>query len=106
MDVTENQESRVFVVRLRGNFRLKARYNGEFNRSTFCLLGQVSVAVGLALFACTFLLIMILIINKCGQHSKFGLHRKFSSFKVIENVEFWKKIGGEESVSSSVLQLD
>ncbi|XP_029694978.1 high affinity nerve growth factor receptor isoform X1 [Takifugu rubripes] len=46
--VKENQESHVFVV---------------------------SVAVGLALFACTFLLIMVLIINKCGQHSKFGLHR-------------------------------
>uniref|UniRef100_A0A3Q3XAH3 Tyrosine-protein kinase receptor n=1 Tax=Mola mola TaxID=94237 RepID=A0A3Q3XAH3_MOLML len=48
MVVTENTESRVFVV---------------------------SVAVGLALFACTFLLIMVLIINKCGQHSKFGIHR-------------------------------
>lgn len=40
------------------------------------LFEQVSVAVGLALFACTFLLIMILVINKCGQHSKFGIHRK------------------------------
>lgn len=49
MDVTENLESRVFVV---------------------------SVAVGLALFACTFLLIMVLVINKCGQHSKFGIHRR------------------------------
>lgn len=39
---------------------------------------QVSVAVGLALFACTFLLIMVLIINKCGQHSKFGIHRELS----------------------------
>ncbi|XP_068425753.1 high affinity nerve growth factor receptor isoform X2 [Clinocottus analis] len=48
MDVTENPESRVFVV---------------------------SVAVGLAVFACTFLLIMVLVINKCGQHSKFGIHR-------------------------------
>ncbi|XP_034553546.1 high affinity nerve growth factor receptor isoform X1 [Notolabrus celidotus] len=48
MDVTENPESRVFVV---------------------------SVAVGLAVFACTFLLIMILVINKCGQNSKFGIHR-------------------------------
>uniref|UniRef100_H3CY70 Tyrosine-protein kinase receptor n=1 Tax=Tetraodon nigroviridis TaxID=99883 RepID=H3CY70_TETNG len=35
---------------------------------------KVFVAVGLALFACTFLLVMILIINKCGQHPKFGLH--------------------------------
>lgn len=48
MDVTENAESPVFVV---------------------------SVAVGLAVFACTFLLIMVLVINKCGQHSKFGIHR-------------------------------
>ncbi|XP_070767416.1 high affinity nerve growth factor receptor isoform X1 [Enoplosus armatus] len=48
MDVTENPESRVFMV---------------------------SVAVGLAVFACTFLLIMVLVINKCGQHSKFGIHR-------------------------------
>uniref|UniRef100_A0A665UEV4 Tyrosine-protein kinase receptor n=1 Tax=Echeneis naucrates TaxID=173247 RepID=A0A665UEV4_ECHNA len=48
MDVTENSQSRVFVV---------------------------SVAVGLAVFACTFLLIMVLVINKCGQHSKFGIHR-------------------------------
>ncbi|CAJ1063005.1 high affinity nerve growth factor receptor isoform X2 [Xyrichtys novacula] len=48
MDVTENAESRVFVV---------------------------SVAVGLAVFACVFLLIMILVINKCGQNSKFGIHR-------------------------------
>ncbi|GAA6217280.1 high affinity nerve growth factor receptor isoform X1 [Lates japonicus] len=48
MDVTENSESRVFVV---------------------------SVAVGLAVFACTFLLIMVLVINRCGQHSKFGIHR-------------------------------
>ncbi|XP_039974146.1 high affinity nerve growth factor receptor isoform X2 [Xiphias gladius] len=46
--VTENPEGRVFVV---------------------------SVAVGLAVFACTFLLIMVLVINKCGQHSKFGIHR-------------------------------
>ncbi|XP_054477126.1 high affinity nerve growth factor receptor isoform X2 [Anoplopoma fimbria] len=48
MNITENPESRMFVV---------------------------SVAVGLALFACTFLLIMVLVINKCGQNSKFGIHR-------------------------------
>ncbi|KAK3515020.1 hypothetical protein QTP70_003369 [Hemibagrus guttatus] len=40
------------------------------------LLG-VSVAVGLAAFACTFLLIMVLVINKCGQHSKFGIHQPY-----------------------------
>uniref|UniRef100_A0A3Q1HKS9 Tyrosine-protein kinase receptor n=1 Tax=Anabas testudineus TaxID=64144 RepID=A0A3Q1HKS9_ANATE len=48
LDVTENPESRVFVV---------------------------SVAVGLAVFTCAFLLIMVLVINKCGQRSKFGIHR-------------------------------
>uniref|UniRef100_A0A8C7I8D8 Tyrosine-protein kinase receptor n=1 Tax=Oncorhynchus kisutch TaxID=8019 RepID=A0A8C7I8D8_ONCKI len=47
-DVTENTESRVFGV---------------------------SVAVGLAVFACAFLLMMVLVINKCGQQSKFGIHR-------------------------------
>uniref|UniRef100_A0A4W5PGB1 Tyrosine-protein kinase receptor n=1 Tax=Hucho hucho TaxID=62062 RepID=A0A4W5PGB1_9TELE len=47
-DVTENRESRVFGV---------------------------SVAVGLAVFACAFLLIMVLVVNKCGQQSKFGIHR-------------------------------
>ncbi|XP_051576014.1 high affinity nerve growth factor receptor isoform X1 [Myxocyprinus asiaticus] len=35
----------------------------------------VSVAVGLAVFACTFLLVMVVVINKWGQHSKFGIHR-------------------------------
>ncbi|KAF4076115.1 hypothetical protein AMELA_G00226790 [Ameiurus melas] len=35
----------------------------------------VSVAVGLAVFACKFLLITVLVINKCGQRSKFGIHR-------------------------------
>uniref|UniRef100_A0A673A886 Tyrosine-protein kinase receptor n=1 Tax=Sphaeramia orbicularis TaxID=375764 RepID=A0A673A886_9TELE len=48
MDVTENLESRVFVV---------------------------SVAVGLAVLASSFLLIMVLVINRCGQHSKFGIPR-------------------------------
>ncbi|KAM6967923.1 high affinity nerve growth factor receptor [Aplochiton taeniatus] len=47
-DVTENLENRVFGV---------------------------SVAVGLAVFACTFLLVTALVINKCGQESKFGIHR-------------------------------
>ncbi|XP_008428979.2 high affinity nerve growth factor receptor isoform X3 [Poecilia reticulata] len=48
VDITENSESRVFVV---------------------------SVAVGLAVFTCIFLLITVLIINKCGQQTKFGIHR-------------------------------
>ncbi|KAL6109646.1 ntrk1 [Pungitius sinensis] len=48
MDVTENPESRTFVV---------------------------FVAVGLGVFACAFLLVTILVVNKCDQHSKFGIHR-------------------------------
>ncbi|XP_016536422.1 high affinity nerve growth factor receptor [Poecilia formosa] len=48
VDITENSGSRVFVV---------------------------SVAVGLAVFTCIFLLITVLIINKCGQQTKFGIHR-------------------------------
>ncbi|CAL8247705.1 unnamed protein product [Lota lota] len=35
----------------------------------------ISVAVGLAVFACAFLLILLVVINRCGQHSKFGIHR-------------------------------
>ncbi|XP_044127363.1 high affinity nerve growth factor receptor [Bufo gargarizans] len=35
----------------------------------------ISVAVGLAVFACLFLLIMLIVLNKCGRHSKFGINR-------------------------------
>ncbi|KAM4662032.1 high affinity nerve growth factor receptor [Discoglossus pictus] len=35
----------------------------------------VSVAVGLAVFACIFLLVMLIVLNKCGRHSKFGINR-------------------------------
>ncbi|XP_056401696.1 high affinity nerve growth factor receptor isoform X1 [Hyla sarda] len=35
----------------------------------------VSVAVGLAVFACLFLLVMLIVLNKCGRHSKFGINR-------------------------------
>uniref|UniRef100_A0A8C5QSI3 Tyrosine-protein kinase receptor n=1 Tax=Leptobrachium leishanense TaxID=445787 RepID=A0A8C5QSI3_9ANUR len=35
----------------------------------------VSVAVGLAAFACLFLLLMLVVLNKCGRHSKFGINR-------------------------------
>ncbi|KAM8921480.1 high affinity nerve growth factor receptor [Pelodytes ibericus] len=35
----------------------------------------VSVAVGLAAFACLFLLLMLIVLNKCGRHSKFGINR-------------------------------
>ncbi|XP_015271976.1 PREDICTED: high affinity nerve growth factor receptor [Gekko japonicus] len=35
----------------------------------------VSVAVVLAVCACIFLSIMLIVLNKCGQHSKFGVNR-------------------------------
>ncbi|XP_073423192.1 high affinity nerve growth factor receptor isoform X2 [Dendrobates tinctorius] len=35
----------------------------------------ISVAVGLAVFACLFLLVMLVVLNKCGRHSKFGINR-------------------------------
>ncbi|XP_063295286.1 high affinity nerve growth factor receptor [Pelobates fuscus] len=35
----------------------------------------VSVAVGLAAFACIFLVLMLIVLNKCGRHSKFGINR-------------------------------
>ncbi|NWZ29031.1 NTRK1 factor, partial [Asarcornis scutulata] len=35
----------------------------------------VSVAVALAVFACLFLSVMLLVLNKCGHRSKFGINR-------------------------------
>uniref|UniRef100_A0A8B9NDV1 Tyrosine-protein kinase receptor n=1 Tax=Accipiter nisus TaxID=211598 RepID=A0A8B9NDV1_9AVES len=35
----------------------------------------VSVAVALAVFACLFLSIMLIVLNKCGRRSKFGINR-------------------------------
>ncbi|XP_061461713.1 high affinity nerve growth factor receptor isoform X2 [Rhineura floridana] len=35
----------------------------------------ISVAVVLAVCACIFLSVMLIILNKCGQHSKFGINR-------------------------------
>ncbi|XP_019351184.2 high affinity nerve growth factor receptor isoform X1 [Alligator mississippiensis] len=35
----------------------------------------VSVAVALAVFACVFLSVMLIVLNKCGRHSKFGINR-------------------------------
>lgn len=37
---------------------------------------QVSVAVALAVFACLFLSVMLLVLNKCGHRSKFGINRE------------------------------
>ncbi|KAF1477418.1 hypothetical protein FQV18_0016235, partial [Eudyptula minor novaehollandiae] len=36
---------------------------------------QVSVAVALAVFACLFLSVMLIVLNKCGRRSKFGINR-------------------------------
>ncbi|NWR81983.1 NTRK1 factor, partial [Centropus unirufus] len=36
---------------------------------------QVSVAVALAMFACLLLSVMLLVLNKCGRRSKFGISR-------------------------------
>ncbi|KAL4694946.1 hypothetical protein H8957_002085 [Semnopithecus entellus] len=35
----------------------------------------VSVAVGLAVFACLFLSMLLLVLNKCGRRNKFGINR-------------------------------
>lgn len=37
---------------------------------------QVSVAVGLAVFACLFLSTFFLVLNKCGRRNKFGINRE------------------------------
>lgn len=37
---------------------------------------QVSVAVGLAVFACLFLSMLLLVLNKCGRRNKFGINRE------------------------------
>ncbi|XP_071583010.1 LOW QUALITY PROTEIN: insulin receptor-related protein-like [Heliangelus exortis] len=36
---------------------------------------QISVAVALAVFACLFLSLMLIVLNKCGHHSKFSINR-------------------------------
>lgn len=40
---------------------------------------QVSVAVGLAVFACLFLSTLFLVLNKCGRRNKFGVNREWRS---------------------------
>lgn len=83
VDVTENSESRVFVVCVTIMFAENLRVF-RFRLDQFILFNlcvwQVSVAVGLAVFTCIFLLITVLIINKCGHQTKFGIHRKWGFF--------------------------
>uniref|UniRef100_A0A668SG85 Tyrosine-protein kinase receptor n=1 Tax=Oreochromis aureus TaxID=47969 RepID=A0A668SG85_OREAU len=53
--------------------------NGNYTLIVENKLGRdeatVYVAVGLGVFACKLLLIMVLVVYKCGHHSKFGIHR-------------------------------
>lgn len=84
VNITENQESRTFVVRHRPDLKCfpSALHVSDSNPASLdvCVrvCTQVSVAVGLAIFACTFLLVMVVIVNKCGHNSKFGVHRELS----------------------------
>uniref|UniRef100_A0A8C0IXS8 Tyrosine-protein kinase receptor n=1 Tax=Chelonoidis abingdonii TaxID=106734 RepID=A0A8C0IXS8_CHEAB len=49
--------------------------SGPVDRAASSPSLQVSVAVALAVFACLFLSIMLIVLNKCGRHSKFGINR-------------------------------
>uniref|UniRef100_A0A8C3RYW4 Tyrosine-protein kinase receptor n=1 Tax=Chelydra serpentina TaxID=8475 RepID=A0A8C3RYW4_CHESE len=49
--------------------------SGSVDRAVSPPSRQVSVAVALAVFACLFLSIMLIVLNKCGRHSKFGINR-------------------------------
>lgn len=42
---------------------------------------QVSVAVGLAVFACLFLSTLFLVLSKCGRRNKFGINREWRGFR-------------------------
>ncbi|MBN3289991.1 NTRK1 factor, partial [Polypterus senegalus] len=44
---------------------------------------QVSVAAGLAVFACIFLIVMLFVINKCRQQSKLGIHLLLSYLQLF-----------------------
>uniref|UniRef100_A0A3B3VF80 Tyrosine-protein kinase receptor n=1 Tax=Poecilia latipinna TaxID=48699 RepID=A0A3B3VF80_9TELE len=52
-----------------------SKFSTDYDSLKFLYIFSVSVAVGLAVFTCIFLLITVLIINKCGQQTKFGIHR-------------------------------
>ncbi|NXP07332.1 NTRK1 factor, partial [Thinocorus orbignyianus] len=46
---------------------------GDPNLLSHPCCSQVSVAVALAVFACLFLSVMLILLNKCGRRSKFGI---------------------------------
>ncbi|KAK2084459.1 High affinity nerve growth factor receptor [Saguinus oedipus] len=52
--------------------RLHLGYN---QLPAMALSPEVSVAVGLAVFACLFLSTLLLVLNKCGRRNKFGINR-------------------------------
>lgn len=96
VNITENQESRAFVVSQRPDlecFPSALMWVILTTPPCMCarLCTQVSVAVGLAIFACTFLLVMIVIVNKCGQNSKFGIHREL--LHIIEPLNYSAPVG-------------
>lgn len=52
---------------------------------------QVSVAVALAVFACLFLSIMLIVLNKCGRRSKFGINRESPPLPGAAGTELWHR---------------
>lgn len=54
---------------------------GEAGAGTNRPRPQVSVAVGLAVFACLFLSTLFLVLSKCGRRNKFGINREWRGFK-------------------------
>lgn len=53
-----------------------ARLAGMILSLTLPLFSQVTIAVGLAGFACILLLVLFVLINKYGRRSKFGMKGK------------------------------
>lgn len=53
---------------------------GEAGAGTKRPRPQVSVAVGLAIFACLFLSTLFLVLSKCGRRNKFGINREWRGF--------------------------
>lgn len=54
---------------------------GEAGAGTHRPRPQVSVAVGLAVFACLFLSTLFLVLSKCGRRNKFGINREWRGFR-------------------------
>lgn len=50
---------------------------------------QVSVAVGLAVFACLFVSTLFLVLNKCGRRNKFGINREWRGGRRAVSLSRW-----------------